>query len=45
MTDSKENEKEKIKEEPTKKQSKLKLYIVAFVPMILIFLGFFLVTK
>ena len=45
MTDSKENKKEGIKEESNKKQSKLKLYLVAFVPMILMFLGFFLVTK
>ncbi|MDQ1327943.1 MAG: Flagellar protein FliL [Candidatus Poribacteria bacterium] len=45
MADNKENEKEEIKEESPQKQSKLNLYLVAFVPMILMFLGFFLVTK
>jgi flagellar basal body-associated protein FliL len=39
------NGKEGITEESTKKQSKINLYLVAFVPMILMFLGFFLVTK
>jgi flagellar protein FliL len=45
MADNKENENEEIKEESSKKQSKRNLYLVAFVPMILMFLGFFLVTK
>jgi len=45
MVNSKENEKEEIIEKASKKQSKLKLYLTAIIPMILMFLGFFLVTK
>jgi flagellar FliL protein len=40
-----ENEKQEKKDEPAKKSSKMKLYLVAIIPMILMLLGFFVVTK
>jgi flagellar basal body-associated protein FliL len=45
MADTNNDPKEKIKEKSSKNQSRLKLYLTAFVPMIFMFLGFFVVTK
>ena len=40
-----EDEKQEKKDETPPKSSKMKLYLVAFIPMIFMFLGFFVVTK
>jgi flagellar protein FliL len=40
-----EDEKQEKKDESSKKSSKMNLYLVAFIPMVFMFLGFFAVTK